>query len=243
MDKGRHRRPAIPEADQPVALVVESPVSAGEYLDVLEQQVGLRWILTNHFEVFRLILERAPEPVQLVVLDFRHNLTDKLKFYMQLVRVDAESRIPALLLPSVDTLEQAKRMVERPGDQIVTRPFTTVDLQAAMGAMMRRSRRQHRELRIWLMLEERMVEGRTIDLSSSGLGAVVPDPILFAKVRIRIFAPSGGVSVDVEGHIRRKQRLAEGGYQLGIQFLRVLDGDPGAFGLAAGVDLGGLPRG
>ena len=243
MDTGRQRRPKVTDAEQPVALVIEAPASAGEYLDVLEQQVGLRWILTNHFETFRLILERAPEPVQLVVLDFRHNLTDKLKFYMQLTRIDTESRIPALLLPSVDTLEQAKRMIERPVDQIVVRPFTTVDLQAAMGAMMRRSRRQHRELRIWLMLEERMVEGRTIDLSSSGLGAIVPDPILFAKVRLRIFAPSGGATVDIEGHIRRKQRLSEGGYQLGIQFLRLLEGDPADFGLAAGVDLSGLPHG
>lgn len=243
MERARTQRTKTSEAEQPVALVVEAPASAGEYLDVLEQQVGLRWILTNHFETFRLILERASDPVQLVVLDFRSGLTEKLKFYMQLVRSDPESRIPALLLPSVDTREQAVRMVERPIDQVIVRPFATVDLQAAMGAMMRRSRRQHRELRIWLMLEERMVEGRTTDLSSSGLGAVVPDPILFAKVRLRLFAPAGGVSIDIEGHIRRKQRLSEGGYQLGIQFLRVLEGDPAAFGKAAGVDLGALPRG
>lgn len=237
----RHPR-AADDAEQPVALVVESPGSASEYLDLLEQHVGLRWVLTNNFETFRLILDRAREPVRMVVLDFRSALTEKLRFYMQLVRVDKELDIPALLLPTLETREQAVRILERPIDQMLPRPFVIEELEAAMGAMMRRSRRQASNLKVWLMLEERLVEGRTIDLSSSGLGAIVPDPILFAKVRLRLFAPEGGAAIDLEGIIRRKQRLPEGGYQLGIQFLRLLDGDPVAFGRAAGVDLSALPR-
>lgn len=227
--------------EQPVALFVESPASAAAYLDVVERNVGLRWILTNNLETFERVLQHANDVVNLVVIDFQHGLTDKLKFYMQLCRSDGAQDIPCLLLPTAETRTQAERMLDRSIDRILQRPFEPSDIETLMGTMMRRSARRELEIRCWLMLEERMVEGRTIDLSTTGMGAVVPDPVLFAQVRIRLFSPQGGHEIDVEGHIRRKQRLSEGGYQLGIQFLRVLSGDVAAFSRGAGVDLTGLP--
>lgn len=228
------------EEREPIALIVESPATAAGYLDTLEQRVGLRWVLTNNLEIFRLLLDDARDRIALVVLDFQSALTEKLKFYMHVVRTDPHVELPVLLLPAPETAQQARQMRERSLDQILERPFEPSDMERIMGSLMRRAERHEVTLRVEVLLQERTVEGTSNDLSATGMGAVVPDPILFANIVVRVHAPDESDHLDFDAVIRRKQRLPEGGYQLGIEFVRVREGDPARFGRKVDVDFSPL---
>ncbi|RMF15871.1 MAG: PilZ domain-containing protein [Candidatus Dadabacteria bacterium] len=226
----------------PVAIIVESVGSAAEYIEPLERSAGLRWLMIHHLDTYKLLLRRLQGDIGLVAVDFRTGLTEKLRFYLELLRNDPANEIPALLLPDPDTEERAKRVVERDIDRILVRPFSADQLEEVMGECLGRSTRKRVRLKFWIYLESRTIEGYTENISGSGLGGVIPDPILFSTVRMRVFSPRDEAYIDVRANVRRKQRLPEGGYSIGVEFDRLLDGDPATFAVTTGVSVSHLPE-
>lgn len=226
--------------DFPVALIVDSSHSASKYLERLEQTAGLRWVLTHSLDAFKLLLHKLGDSVGLVVVDFQVALTEKLRFYLELVRADVEGKVPVIFLPTAGTEERAKRVKEREIDRILLHPFEAEQLELLMGELLGRSERKKVKVKFWLFLQERTIEGFTTNLSGSGMGGSIADPILFSSVRVRLFSPDEKSSLDLYGSVRRKQRLPQGGYSLGIQFDRILEGSPTIFGRLVGVDFSHL---
>lgn len=220
---------------QAIAIVVEAIASAVSYLEPLERSAGLRWVLLHNIEVYRTMLARMGDAVRLVVIDFSSALTEKLQFYMELVRQDAAGRVPVLLLASESTESRARRVAERDIDRVLVRPLEPSVLETTMGEMMGRSTRREIEVKFWLFLEERVIEGKTTDLSDSGMGGWIPDPILFSRIHVRLFAPGERNTVDLLGNVRRKLRDPQGGYRLGVEWVRYLEGDPAALKAHTGI--------
>lgn len=226
--------------DFPLALIVDSSQSATGYLERLEQTAGLRWVLTHHLDAYKILLLELSERIGVVVIDFTTILTEKLRFYLELVRSDSEKRIPVIFLPDAKTKERAQRIKERNIDRILVHPFLPEQLETLMGELLGRSERKKLRIKFWLYLQDRTIEGYTTDLSGSGMGGTIADPILFSNVRVRLFSPDEKLQLDLLGVVRRKQRQAEGGYALGIAFERVLEGDPIKFGRYIGVSFSHL---
>lgn len=226
--------------DFPLALIVDSSQSAAHYLERLEQTAGLRWVLTHNLDAYKVMLLELGDRVGLVVLDFQFALTEKLRFYLELVRTDTDKRVPVIFLPEAKTKDRAERIKEREIDRILMHPFAPEQLESLMGELLGRSERKKLRVKFWIHLQERTIEGYTTDLSGSGMGGTIPDPILFSNVRVRLFSPDEKIHLDLFGTVRRKQRQPEGGYALGIEFERVLEGDPVKFGRYIGVSFAHL---
>lgn len=209
----------------PFAIILENSDDYYVYLQDLSESVGFRYVLASHMDVFNQLVDQQM-PASLFIIRFERQLNYFLKSYMHILSQPAYANVPVLLIANEHTMAQANTMIERSIDDVIQTPIDSEQMKIKTGAMLRRSLRQDVELKVWLMLEGRTIEGRTLDISGTGVSVRVPDPVLSQKFTMRMFPDPSltDVGVDFAVHVRRKEK-SESGYHLGLQIVEHLDGD------------------
>ena len=205
------------------ALILDNRADDLAYLKILSEKANFRYLLTSHLDVFQELLVREL-PASMFILRFTYNLTAQLKAYLDIISSPIYQTVPVLLLANPQTDAQARKIIERPMDSVLNLPCTSEELTARTALLLRRAVREPINLKIWIELDRRVIQGRATDISSRGLSGVIPDPILGNRVNVRIFAPGSSDGVLFAAEVKRKEKSVEG-YLIGLHLLKLLEGD------------------
>ena len=209
----------------PFAVVLENSDDYHVYLNDLSTRVGFRYVVASHTDVFNQLIDMQIA-ASMFIIRFERQLNHFLKAYMRILSEPQYADIPVLLIANDQTEAQAKTMLERPIDGVMLAPVDPEQMAVKTGAMLRRSMRQSVDVKVWLQLEGRMIEGRTIDVSGTGMSVFISDPILAQKFTLRMLPDSDitDIGIDFSVQVRRKEKV-EGGYHLGLSIIEYLAGD------------------
>lgn len=222
------------------AVILDNTDDDFNYLRELTRRAGFRYVMASHVDVLSQLVE-LEIPTSLFILRFERQLNHQLRAYLDILHKRCYDETPILLLCNEQTRTQAEKVVERPIDSFLSAPYDINDLVSRTGAMLRRSLRNRLQLPMWLEMDQRIIYGRTLDISGTGMLLRIPDPILIPKFNVRVFldeqaGKEGRLedSVRFSVLIRRKDKQADG-YHLGVQITGVLDGPHAMLARMAGV--------
>lgn len=220
-------------------LIVDEPEAVASYVEAFRTSAGAEVLTAADRQAALELIDSAG--TDLLILDFTSRLADRSATYFDLLDTPVHHATPCLFLTDRTNLGSAEKLLRRPMDRIMIRPFSGGELAQRAREMLQLPQRKALQLLVRLYLADSdnpfPIRAKTQNISAGGMFVLTQQSLDLGQPLRIVFRPAGSDDpLELEGVVRRKETMGQDmGY--GLEFQRWLAGDVRAFARAYGVDL------